>query len=145
MSPRSIFPVSVDALTKSLSFLEERHRIISNNIANSDTPGFKAQAAPMGEFQKALAGAIEARRANPAAEFRLERTAHVREGRRGLEVVPVTAAGDAAGILRHDGNNVSLDREMANLAENTLLYRTMSDLLRKQFQMLQSAIQERAS
>ena len=52
----NLFPTSVDALTKSMTFLEERHRIIADNIANAGTPNYKAKSAPIAEFQRALAG-----------------------------------------------------------------------------------------
>jgi flagellar basal-body rod protein FlgB len=143
MTSRSIFPASVDVLAKSMAFLEERHRIISNNIANADTPFYKAKEAPLKEFQASLARALDAHRRNPSAPLTLKATDHVVDGPHGLVVTPAEASGTDAGVLRHDGNNVSLEKEMTGLAENAMLYRMMSDLLRKQFSSLQSAIRER--
>jgi flagellar basal-body rod protein FlgB len=132
----------VDVLTRSLNFLEARHRIISNNIANVNTPDFKAQDAPIGEFRAALERATERHRRNPAEPLKLAAAEHIRETRTGLEVTGIESKGTS--ILRHDGNNVDLEREMSDLAENTLLYRTLSELLRKQFAGLNAAIRERA-
>ena len=139
-----MFPVTVDVLTKTLSFLEARHRIIANNIANVNTPDFKAFEAPMSEFQRALSTAIEDHRRDPSRPFVLPETGNIRDTGSGLAVKAVQAKGEGASMLRHDGNNVSIEKEMSDLAENTLLYRTMTDLLRKQFMILQSAIRERA-
>lgn len=143
MSSRGMFPVSVEVLTKSLSFYEERHRIIANNIANADTPFFKAKRAPLAEFQKALSEAIEARQKDPSTPFVLRSTPNVKWGAGGLKVTALEAKGPDGAILRHDQNNVSLEKEMASLAENTLMYRAMSDLLRKQFSMLRLATRGR--
>jgi len=144
MSSGGMFPVTVDVLTKNLTFLEARHRIIANNIANANTPSYKASEAPMDEFRRALGAAIEAHRKDPSKPFVLSQTEHISDGSGGLVVRPLVVKGAGASVLRHDGNNVNLEKEMTDLAENTVLYRTMSDLLRKQFMMLQTAIRERA-
>jgi len=143
MSGKSLFSPATDALTKTLSFLEERHRIIANNIANADTPFFKAKAAPLEEFQEALSKAIDRARSGRAAGLALKPTRHVADGPSGLVIEPVEARGADAGILRHDGNNVNLDKEVSDLAQNAIMHRALSDLLRKQYLMLQSAIRER--
>lgn len=143
MAGKTIFPTTVEVLTRALSFAEERQRIIANNIANVNTPRYKAQRAPVAEFQKALARAIDQNRGAPSGEFRIKATRHFAESRFGLEVRAVEDDARGGGILRHDENNVSLEKEMGALAENALLYRTMSDLLRKQFAMLRMAVAER--
>lgn len=137
----NLFSTSIDVLTKSLTFSEERHRIIANNIANAGTPNFRAKRAPVAEFQKALAAAVEKRRTNPAGPLRLSGSSNIREDRNGLSIKPLSDA--AGGILKHDGNNVDLETEISRLAENTLMHGVMSHLLRKQFAMLASAISGR--
>jgi flagellar basal-body rod protein FlgB len=42
--------------------------------------------------------------------------------------------------LRGDGNTVDMDKEMANLGENSLLYNAAAQIIQKQFQTLKSAI-----
>lgn len=135
-------PVTVDVLAKSLSFAEERHRIIANNIANANTPFFKAKRAPVGEFQRVLAQAIDRARESGSGRLELPRTINVALRDGALEVKAVEDM-NAGAILRHDQNNVSLEQEMGALAENTLMYRVFADLLRKQFAMLRMAIRER--
>lgn len=139
----NLYPTSVDALAKAMTFLEERHKIIANNIANAGTPFYKAQSAPMAEFRRALSEAIENHRANPCQPFHLEPTKHIRDGWNGLSVTPIVDGAPDAGILKHDGNNVSLETEMSELAQNTLMHRVMAELLRKKFAGLRSAIAER--
>ena len=43
--------------------------------------------------------------------------------------------------FRADGNTVDLDKTMGELAENTLLYRTAAQIIKKKFQGLKNAIQ----
>ncbi len=124
-------------------FLEERHRVIANNIANANTPFYKAKTAPLSEFRQALAEAVSASRRLGGTPPALRDTRHIDFTPNGMTVTPLEVASADASVLRHDGNNVNLEHEMADLADNTLLYRTMSDLLRRQFLTLSSAIKER--
>ncbi len=137
---RSIFGPAIDATTRTMTFLEERHRIIANNIANAGTPYYKARRAPLAEFQKALSRAVEAHKKSPGSPLDIRPTRHIRYGREGLRITPVTDGGE---VLRHDENNVDLETEMTDLAENTLMHGVLSNLLRKQFLMLKGAISER--
>ncbi len=145
MAGRSMVPTSVEVLTRALSFAEQRHHIIANNIANANTLGYKAQRAPVGEFQRSLLSAIEESAGRRQGPFRLQATRHISDGPGGLQVSPLRDLAGASGILRHDENNVSLEKEMGALAENTMMYRTLSDLLRKQYMMLRMAAAERVS
>jgi flagellar basal-body rod protein FlgB len=43
--------------------------------------------------------------------------------------------------MRGDGNTVNMEREMANLAENQLMYRASAQIVSKKFQSLKSVIQ----
>jgi flagellar basal-body rod protein FlgB len=101
-----------------LDLVAFRHELISSNLANVDTPGYRTQDV---DFE------AEVRR----AEQRLEDapvSPHVRQVR-GL-------------IERPDGNNVSLDRETLALAQVQLQYRAGVELLRNEIHTLQSAINE---
>jgi len=139
----SIFPQSVDVLTKSMTFLEERHKMIADNIANAGTPFYTAKRAPVEEFQQALSRAITVQKRHPERPLVLDGMRHVRETGQGLEIAPLESNPGSAGILRHDQNNLDLETEMSDLAQNTLMHRVMSDLLHKQFLMLKNAIAER--
>ena len=101
-----------------LDLVTFRHELISSNLANVDTPGYRTQDV---DFEN------EVRR----ADQRLENdpvSPHVQEVR-GL-------------IERPDGNNVSLDRETMALAQVQLQYRAGVELLRNEIHMVQLAINE---
>jgi len=101
-----------------LDIVAFRHELISSNLANIDTPGYRTQDVDFGS---------EMRR----AEQRLEEapvSPHVREVK-GL-------------IERPDGNNVSLERETLALAQVQLQYRAGVELLRNEIHMVQTAINE---
>jgi flagellar basal-body rod protein FlgB len=49
---------------------------------------------------------------------------------------------DTQGLsLRGDGNTVDIDKQMGNMAENTLMYKAAAQMIYRKFQGLKSAIQ----
>jgi flagellar basal-body rod protein FlgB len=102
----------VDRLERYMDLLAVRQQITASNIANADTPGFKTRDI---DFATELRSAAAS---SPA----------VRE----VDGLPV----------RNDGNNVSLDREARNLAENSLRFQIASQLVQAQIRSTRSALQE---
>ena len=96
-----------------LTYLSQRQEVISSNIANADTPGYKTRDVEMPvsfshAFQQARATVVEA---------------------------PGLAA-------RNDGNNVSIDLEARLLAENTMKFSIAAQSARAQLKNLRTAIEE---
>lgn len=110
-------------LRGALDALALRHRVIANNIANVDTPGFKAREVI---FETVLKDALS--RASGAGG------GHVLP-----EVRPkiVTLAGDSYLI---NGNGVDIDLEMAKLAENTVRYSALSRALSEKLGLIKYVI-----
>jgi len=109
---------SMQRLERYLDLVTFRHELVSSNLANVDTPGYRTQD---------ISFESEMRRAG----LRLEDASvspHVQEVK-GL-------------IERPDGNNVSLDRETLALAQIQLQYRAGVELLRNEIHLVQSAINE---
>ncbi len=101
------------SLERYLDILAARQKVVASNIANADTPGYQTQDIDFQqEFRSLIAGGAPA----------------VREVS-GLET-------------RHDGNNVSLDREARLLAENAMRFNLATNLMRSQIRAVRSAIQE---
>ncbi len=101
-----------------LDLVTFRHELISSNLANVDTPGYRTQDV---DFD------AEMRR----AEQRLE----------GAPVSPHVE--EVKGLIeRPDGNNVSLERETMALAHVQLQYHAGVEFLRNEIHMVQSAINE---
>ena len=107
-----------DRLERYLDLASEETKLTAANMANIDTPGYRAVGMDFeAEMRKAIGGAAADEGAEPA---------HVRF-EDGL-------------VARPDGNNVSMDRESLNLAEAQLKFRTGIALLHQQFQMTMDAI-----
>jgi flagellar basal-body rod protein FlgB len=133
----------VATLEPAVYFTAARHRAIVNNIANVSTPGYQMLDAPVEEFREAFQRALEARdeRRVPVFDFQGSDRIVPRSGG-GLAVTPREFPREA-GILKHDENNLFLEREMAKLARNAGLHNTLLELLNHQFGMLERAIRER--
>ncbi len=137
---------AIPVLERMLSFTESRHNVIANNIANLDTPGYRRQDLPIAEFQNALQASIDKRRETNPRLFDFVESDNVKSNARGgVEVSATVAAPSPLDILRHDGNNVSVDHEMAELAKNALLHNGMAQILAKEFSMMNIAISGRVS
>ena len=107
-----------DQLARYLDLAATDARLTAQNMANVDTPGYKALSMDFEtEMRNAVAG---------VAQGRAPQTVHV-----GFE--------DNL-ISRPDGNNVSIDRESLNLAEAQLKFKTGVAVLRQQYQMVMDAI-----
>jgi flagellar basal-body rod protein FlgB len=99
-------------LERYLDLLSTRQRLVASNISNADTPGYKTQ----------------------DIDFQFEFMSLVK----GQEPQAI----DAQGLKeKHDGNNVSLDREARLLAENAMRFNVASTLLRSKLRTVQEAIQ----
>lgn len=122
--------IGVPNFRKYLSLGSFRHKLISGNMANISTPGYKAEDiefqdefARMTKQTNHLAGAVT----NPN---------HIPLGQHELKAPHI----DKAKVVDGDVNSVDIDREAANLAQNELLYTISAQLLQKKFQGLKTAI-----
>jgi flagellar basal-body rod protein FlgB len=99
-------------LARYLDLLSARQKLVTANIANADTPGYKTQ----------------------DIDFQFEFVSLVK----GQDPQTIQAQGLKE---KPDGNNVDLDREARLLAEDALRFNVASTLLRGQIKSVQLAIQ----
>jgi len=134
---------TVPVLEKVLAYTEARHRMLTENIANIDTPGYKARQLNVPAFQNALKEALSKRQGD-RSPLHVRGTSEFQEGASGrLEVAPTEEP--AENILFHDRTNMRIEKQMAMLAENTLMHQIAADRLRGRFDSLMTAIRGRVS
>ena len=134
---------AMPVLERLVQFTNQRHGMLTDNIANLSTPYFEPRDLDPKAFQAALRGAIDRRRATvtpTAGPMRFDDTAQLRFSAAGIEVQPEPMRQN---ILFHDRNNRNLERIMQGLAENTLAHNAAIELLRNKFDLLETAIRER--
>ena len=135
MPTHSLFEGAISTLQKTLNRGSLRHRVLTSNIANIDTPNYKAFEVVMEDVRRktgGTSGSLELVRTGPR---------HLNGRRHTSGDVQIKASNPPAFNLRADGNTVDLDRTMGKLAENTILYRTAAQLIKKKFQGLKNVIQ----
>ena len=133
---------TIATLEKMLAFTEARNTMLAANIANVTTPEYRAKQLDPAAFQAALKSAVE-RRSDPQSEFRVESTEQFHEDEQGfLKVTPTEQPPE--NLLFHDGTNARIEKQMAMLAENTLMNKVAAELLRNQLEGLSKAIRGRA-
>ena len=130
---------SIPALSQALRFSELRHTYLANNVANVDTPGFKAMDLPEEEFRGILQRAIDAQRAGATQKLELGVSSNIRSSPEGFVAHAIRAGVDA----RVDGNDVSLDLELAKLSKNSMEYQILSKLMARRFAFLREVVRER--
>ena len=106
---------SLGSLEQFLDLSAYRHSLVTSNLANIDTPRYRALDIDF---------AAEMRRADTQMGANAQPIARQVEGL----------------IERPDGNNVSLERETLLLAETQLQFRVAVDLLRAEFRRVRTAI-----
>jgi flagellar basal-body rod protein FlgB len=126
-----LFDQAIDRLARGLEFASRRHEVLTRNVANLETPGYRARDVEFGDFLAAV---------RPVA---IDGTtpAPLRAALPGEPEAHVVYASD--GAAREDGNDVNLDRQMARLAENTLFNHTLVNLLTARFNAMKQAISGR--
>jgi flagellar basal-body rod protein FlgB len=135
MSSQSIFSASIAALQKTLDIGSLRHKVLTANVANIDTPKYKAFEVVMDSELK------KNRRPLPAVEMVRTQPAHLPKRHLSSNSVRIKVADPPELNLRADGNTVDLDKTMGKLAENTILYRAAAQIISRKFSGLKNAIQ----
>lgn len=109
--------------------------MIASNIANRETPGYRAQDLV---FEKELEAAYHSDRPGPLKTSDPRHFDGIKK--EPLELVKGTQINSFNPDPRMDGNTVNLDKEMAKLAENQLMYQAAVRAVSWKLQSLKSAI-----
>ncbi len=135
MESQGLFKGTFPLLEKALDLRSYKHNVTVSNIANRDTPGFKAFDLVVEEEMEKIMG--------QGADLGLKKThqRHLSEKTVGGVTAGHKAEGGSQISLRRDGNTVDLNKEMAKLAENNLLYDALAQIISRKFKGLKDVIQ----
>jgi flagellar basal-body rod protein FlgB len=103
------------AISAALNGLAARQRVIANNVANLETPGYIAGKV---SFEDSLRAAIAGGDAGATS----------------------VSTGRSADPVNQNGNNVSLDSEVVSLTDTDLRYQLMVQAMNQKFSLLRAAI-----
>jgi flagellar basal-body rod protein FlgB len=138
MTDTNLFDQTLTIAAKALDLRSRRHDAIVSNIVNADTPGYKAFDILV---DKALADSSKSGAAALTLDVQRSHPAHLPGTRMTpLGLGPYRVEPPAGENLRGDGNTVDIEREMANLSSNQLMYKTTAQIISKKLQWLSTVI-----
>jgi flagellar basal-body rod protein FlgB len=129
-------PPILSGIRRQMETLSDRQRVISQNIANSETPGFKARTVeePISRTWSAQ------RRGITVARPQVQLT----DGMKGLGAIQPAGAGIVLdkdiSETKPDGNNVTLEDQLLKMGQIQADFTAMTNLYRKQLNMLKTAV-----
>jgi len=121
---------------KALDAAWMRNEVISNNIANVNTPGFKKSSVRFEEFLSDAADKFQISGIKKDEKF-------LPIGKDTEFTVTPEIVAEEFTSMRRDGNNVDVDVEMAELAKNTIKYNALIAQLSKEFNKIKFVINGR--
>ena len=120
------------ALEKAISISQQRNAVITSNISNLDTPGYKTKDI---NFKSELAKALET---NHQKDLVRTNPRHISMQMNGEQMIePFEEKAEWNGY-----NWANIDSEMTKLTENNLVYRTAVEALLRKMSLLKEVIRE---
>ncbi|WP_246939960.1 flagellar basal body rod protein FlgB [Bacillus pinisoli] len=124
-----LFSGTINQLENSLKYSTLKQKTIAQNIANVDTPNYKAKEVLKPSFQSELNSAMQAHRTD-ARHFQFSN------------------ASQSSGVVvsrpnsqyNHNGNSVDVDKEMSEMAENQIYYNALIERISGKFNSLKTVI-----
>ena len=150
MLPSLFDSTPIPLLEQVVNFTESRHGVLAGNIANLDTPGYRTRDLSPELFQQRLKDAVESRRSGPQAYNGYgsygnygplsKSDMHTSSGK--YESIR-EVADSVKGLLRHDENNVGLEKQINQMVKNQVEHNLAVSVMSAQFRLLRAAITER--
>ena len=124
-----------DVLGKSLDVLSDRQNIIASNVANANTPGYKAKELNFEQVMKSLVPSADSLHMKATSQKDLAGGGYT--------------AGSSSSFVHNqkdetvpalDGNTVDLSKEMSDMSSNAIRFQAVAGLLSKKFATLTYAV-----
>ena len=123
---------NLQMLEKGLDATSLRHRVLSHNVANVDTPDYKRSDVDFSAiFADATGDGLTLKKTSPR---------HLDGVMSSANKAVVT---DNSTTIRNDGNNVSIEQEMTWLAENSIQYNSIARAITSELGKLRTVIQSK--
>jgi flagellar basal-body rod protein FlgB len=125
---------TIPVLEQVVNFAQTRHAILAGNIANLDTPGYRAKDISPEKFEARLKDALIER----------DRAAESPSMANVSQPDPFGEMGTALeDVLYHDDSTGSIEKQVAAISKNQMQHNLALSIMTSQFRLLQTAISER--
>lgn len=131
-----VFDKTIKSLNASLQMRQLRQNVINANIANAETPNYRAKKM---DFESALASAIDK---EDMGKMHVEHRDHFLMGQGAIGRVRGDIYDNPEINYSNDGNTVDLEKEMAKQLENSVMYDAATKLISKKLAALKYAATE---
>ncbi len=123
-------------IKKRLAWLGQRHEVVAQNIANADTPNYKARDIEAFKFRDLV------RRQGVSLRMATTESNHLKGVRK--RATDFTVAVESKPFeTSPTGNSVVLEEQMANMSENGISHRLTTELYKKHLNMFRIAVRGR--
>jgi len=122
----------VGFMEQGLKLRSQRQQVLATNIANADTPNYKAQDL---DFNQALKSALSG--TGTSSGLATTNPRHVTDVKQGSAQVQARKQLQSSA----DGNTVDMDVEQSQFAENALQYETLVSIINGKFKNINSVMQ----
>lgn len=123
---------NLSVFSQAMNLRTQRHQVLASNIANADTPNYKARDF---DFEKAMQNAM-AGRTGGGLSLSATNRGHIAGGGSSAAALQFRTTTQSA----VDGNTVDMDVERSQIAENALQYQIVSQLISDEFKGMRSAL-----
>jgi flagellar basal-body rod protein FlgB len=125
--------LTIGMMSRALDASALRHKSISNNIANVDTPNYQPTKVAFEEMlKKELSGSFVGNRTD---------NKHMVIGASGS--IPAPELVKTNTVLKNNGNGVDLDYEMTEMSKNSIWYQSLTYSINEEFNLLKTVIRGR--
>jgi flagellar basal-body rod protein FlgB len=125
---------NVAVYSQALNLRTARHQVLASNIANADTPNYKARDF---DFQAAMKNALAGRTEAGGIALAVTDRGHLRgHGMTGPAALAYRTETQSA----VDGNTVDMDVERTQIADNALQYQVLTQLISDKFKGMRNAL-----
>lgn len=126
----NLFSGTISSLESALNYSSTKQKVISQNIANVDTPNYKAKGVTFkAAFNTALGNTIDT--------YRTDNRHYTFQKHSAASSAVVTKTQTS---YNENGNSVDIDKEMSDLAANQIYYNALTERISGKFSSLQNVI-----
>jgi len=123
----------ITLLGRAMDVCTRRASLVASNIANVDTPGYRARTF---DFDAVLGSLL------PQQDQLLLQRSSARHIQPSVPTEPIRATAENNAPARNDRNDVNVEKELSDLLEAEIMFSALSRLLRNKIGMIKHAISE---
>jgi len=135
MSGIKLFDNTLTLVSRAMHMRSQQHNRMVSDLVNVDTPNYQPFDVVIDEELAKLSAPMD------AAPLRVTQPGHIRPAMAD-DGTDIAAGGDGDAVItrRADGNTVDLERTMAAMNENQIMYNTLAQITGRKFRGLKNAI-----